>query len=461
MHYAAQISTLKRQTRLWLTRLFESFKTLPFNKTALLACSICLVATLSVVGLLVRKLSLFTLPQQRITLALPTPFVSVPIAFITNNDAWTTAKVKPGETLSKIFHDYGLSPQTMERILSVQGLQRNLRHLQVGDEISFDIPSPGKLRALRFDADSTHTVFLTLDNDAYKQQIIERDSVTHIATRSAVIKTSLWDAARAAGLSPSDVAVITDEMFKYDIDFDRDLRPGDHFNAVVRETWREGERLPVARVEAATFIVGKKTFSAFRYQQNGKIEYFDGDGHPLKKPFIRMPIPFARLTSTFGMRLHPVLGKMRVHKGVDYAAAIGTPIMAAGDALVQFVGTQHGYGNFVILDHGRGYSTLYAHMSRFGKIKPNQRISQGTTIGYVGMTGLATGPHLHYEFRVNGEHRNPLTVTMPPAEPLHGAALVAFREAIAPTVAELAQREHLLYASVSKRRPASALFSHG
>src|SRR5690606_19198330 len=174
--------------------------------------------------------------------------------------------------------------------------------------------------------------------------------------------------------------------------------------------------------------------------------YYTPEGRPLKKSFIRMPIPYARLSSKFGSRRHPVLGTMRMHKGVDYAAGTGTPIMAAGDGKVQFVGTQRGYGNVVILDHGKGHTTLYAHMSRFGKVRKGQAVSQGTVIGYVGSTGLATGPHLHYEFRVNGKHRNPLEVTMPPPEPLKGAALVAFQSQVGPTLARIESMEKLLFA---------------
>src|SRR5690606_21370867 len=160
---------------------------------------------------------------------------------------------------------------------------------------------------------------------------------------------------------------------------------------------------------------------------------------------IRMPIPYARVTSGFtNARKHPVLGRTRAHQGVDYGASSGTRIMAAGDARVQFVGWKGGYGRTVILDHGRGYTTLYAHMSRFGKYGVGQRVPQGSVIGYVGSTGLATGPHLHYEFRINGVHRNPLSVTMPPPEPLQGAALVAFRAQSAPALARIQEVEGLL-----------------
>lgn len=461
MHYDAKTSTVKWRAQRWLIWLFRPLNSLASLNLVRITCFVCLLVVTCVISLsIIRSLKSAPTPLH-MTLSLPTPAITVPVYHGHDDQTWKTTKVGPGDTLSKIFQDLGLSAQDMKRVLSAQGNLRRLTHLQVGDVLSFDIPHPGQLRALRYDLDPIRSILLTLDNNTYKQQILERDAITRVATRSAEIKTSLWDAAHAAGLSASDVSTLTDEMFKYDIDFDRDLRPGDHFNAVVREIWREGERLPVAQIEAATFTVGKKTYSAFRYLRNGKVEYFDVDGRPLKKPFIRMPIPFARLTSTFGMRLHPVLGKMRVHKGVDYAAAMGTPIMAAGDAKVQFVGTQRGYGNFVVLDHGRGYSTLYAHMSRFGKIKRNQHILQGTTIGYVGMTGMATGPHLHYEFRVNGEHRNPLTVTMPPSEPLHGTELVSFREAIASAVTKLAQREKFFYASNNKNRSGLSWMPHG
>jgi murein DD-endopeptidase MepM/ murein hydrolase activator NlpD len=199
-------------------------------------------------------------------------------------------------------------------------------------------------------------------------------------------------------------------------------------------------------VLAATFTTGNTLHSAFRFDRGGKPEYFTADGRSLKRTFIRMPIPYARLTSTFGNRFHPVLGRMRMHKGVDYGAGTGTPILAAGDARVSFVGWKGGYGRVVELDHGRGYSTLYGHMSAFGKERVGQRIAQGTVIGYVGASGLATGPHLHYEFKVNGAQRNPLSVTMPPPEPLGGATFVAFRAQTRTALARIREVENIIYA---------------
>ena len=281
-----------------------------------------------------------------------------------------------------------------------------------------------------------------------------RPTETRTVVISGKVGKSLFRSARKLGLSGSNINTLTDEIFKYDIDFNEDVGADDRFSVVVEQTWREGELLRTGPVLAATFTTGGKLHTGFRFERNGKAEYFTGDGRPLKKSFIRMPIPYARLTSNFGARRHPVLGRTRMHKGVDYAARTGTPIMAAGDARVSSAGWKGGYGNAVVLDHGRGYTTLYGHMSRIGKIRPGQRIAQGTVIGYVGSTGMSTGPHLHYEFRVNGVHRNPLSITMPPPEPLSGTALAQFRAQTTRCAgAHPEGREHHLRRRRRRRRP--------
>lgn len=379
------------------------------------------------------------------TLALP-----LPPQYTSTADTWRMVTIKPGQTLSSIFNELKLSSNDMERVLNYADLRKVLTRLSPGDEISFDIPNDGQLRGMRFNRDEKHRVELTIDDNTIHQQVSQRQTSTRTVIASGEIKSSLWIAAREADLSPVDVITLTDEIFKYDIDFDKDLQIGDRFSVVMDETWREGERLPDAKILAATFNTGGKIYSGIRFMRDGKVEYFDKEGRPLKKSFIRMPISYARLSSTFGLRRHPILGTMRMHKGVDYAAATGTPIMAAGDARVQFIGQQRGYGNVVILNHGKGYRTLYGHMSRFGKIKAGQKINQGTVIGYVGMTGLATGPHLHYEFQVNGQHRNPLSITMPPPEPLRGKDLIAFRTQTAPLIAQIQQYEKRFYAITNK-----------
>ncbi|WP_028918435.1 peptidoglycan DD-metalloendopeptidase family protein [Pseudoxanthomonas sp. J35] len=358
---------------------------------------------------------------------------------------WEVVEIERGQTLGQVFETMGLPVATMHRILENPANREPLTRLRPGAELGFALDHEGGLRGFRFDRSPTQRVELDLRGDSIREKVLERATTTRVAVASAEIDRSLYASAVKAGLSPAAIAVLTDEIFRYDIDF-KDVQPGDRFSAVVEETWRDGERIGTGRILAASFTTGNKTYTGFRFERNGKAEYFTADGRPLKKSFIRMPIPYARLSSKFGARRHPVLGSMRMHKGVDYAASTGTPIMAAGDAKVQFVGQQRGYGNVVILDHGRGHTTLYAHMSRFGKVRKGQQVGQGTVIGYVGSTGLATGPHLHYEFRVNGQHRNPLSVTMPPPEPLKGAELAAFKAATAPALARMESMEALLYA---------------
>ena len=387
------------------------------------------------------------------------PLATVPLALpeldrsgepnVEGND-WQVVRIKPGQTISAIFQEMEIPAATLHRLLEHPGTQPALTRVKPGTEISLDISPAGALRALAFDRDADHRIELTLAGDRIEQKLIKRERTTRMVVLSGNVGRSLSRSARVAGLTSANIQSLTDDIFKYDIDFNSDLGPDDRFSVLVEQTWREGELVSTSPVAAATFTVDGKLYSGFRYARaGGKPEYFTSEGRPLKKSFIRMPIQYARLSSKFGARRHPVLGTMRMHNGVDYAAPTGTPIMAAGDARVQFSGWQRGYGNVVILDHGRGHTTLYGHMSRIAKIRKGQRLAQGTVIGYVGATGLATGPHLHYEFRVNGVHRNPLSVTMPPPEPLSGRDLAAFRAQTSNALARIRTVEQIIYADVA------------
>ena len=399
------------------------------------------------------------LQGTRQSMALTLPPLPVSQSEATPGDSWQVVRVQPGQTLGALFQQMGVPATTMYRILEQPGARQALTRLRPGTELAFDLPLDGPLRAFRFDRDNDHRVELTIKPDAIVENVIKRPSETRTVVASGEISSSLYAAARKAGLSPGAIATMTGEIFQYDIDF-TDAQKGDRFSVVYDETWREGERIGGGTIRAATFTTGGKTYTGFRFEHDGTVGYYDADGRPLKKAFIRMPIPYARITSGFSKaRKHPVLGRTRAHQGVDYGAGTGTPIHAAGDARVSFVGWKGGYGRTVVLDHGKGYTTLYAHMSRFGKYKPGQSIKQGTVIGYVGSSGLATGPHLHYEFRIGGVHRNPLTVTMPPPEPLKGAALAAFRAQTGPALARIQQVEDIMYAKVepvSEPAPAKA-----
>lgn len=392
------------------------------------------------------------------TLSLKLPPLSMTRASGTFGDSWHVVTVRRGASLKHMFGTLGIPEADLKRVLDHPGVKAEIGQLSPKSELAVDLPVNGKLRGLRFLRSDGQRVQLDLTGGAIKETVLERDVDVRTVVLSGKVGRSLFRSARQLGLSGAHLDQLTDEMFKYDIDFDSDLDADDRFSVVVDQKWVDGQLQATGPILAAAFTVDGKLHTAFRHTRNGRPEYFTSDGRPLKKAFIRMPIPYARLSSSFGNRYHPVLGRMRMHKGVDYAAGTGTPIQAAGDARVQFMGWQNGYGRVVILDHGHGYTTLYGHMSRFGNERVGQRIPQGTVIGYVGMTGLATGPHLHYEFRVNGVHRNPLTITMPPPEPLRGAELASFRNETQRAMTKIRTVENIVFPQ-SMEAPQQALAS--
>jgi len=351
---------------------------------------------------------------------------------------WQSITVEKGQTVSEIFEHMGLSGKSLQQVMTSTAARDSFRRIRDGDILEFEINGYDQLRAMRFDRSDLEQVNLTLENGTVREQITLRPLENRLMVASVEITSSLYADAKRAGLDGNVVNQIAN-VFKYDIDFVDDLRDGDRFQVVYEQSFLEGKPYRQGHIRAARFINRGKEYTALRYNHNGREEYFDASGRPLKKVLMRIPIEFARLSSTFGMRKHPVLGRMRAHKGVDYAARTGTPIMAAGDGRIELAGWKNGFGKTIIINHGQGRSTLYGHMSAFGKYKRGQFVPQGAIIGRVGSTGLATGPHLHYEFRVNGRQVNPLKVTMPKPEPLRGAALAAFRRATAPAVAMMEQ----------------------
>jgi murein DD-endopeptidase MepM/ murein hydrolase activator NlpD len=349
---------------------------------------------------------------------------------------WQFVRVRSGQTVGAVFAEQHLPGALMNRILQASSDDKALTHLREGQEFAFNLDADNQLKAFRYDRDDNNRVDVTVANDQVRETVTPRQVEHRIEVAAGTITSSLYADGARVGLSSAAINQMAD-IFKYDIDFVEDLRDGDQFQVVYDDIYRDGQRVGNGGIIGATFINRGQRFTAFRFEQNGQVGYFDDTGRPLKKVLLRIPIEFARLSSTFGMREHPILGRMRMHKGVDYAAPTGTPIMAAGDARVKFLGWKNGYGRCVELDHGQGRSTFYGHMSAWGKYSVGQHVNQGAIIGYVGMTGLATGPHLHYEFRVNEVQVNPLSVTMPKPEPLSGNALMAFRLATAPALAKL------------------------
>ncbi|WP_249352234.1 MULTISPECIES: peptidoglycan DD-metalloendopeptidase family protein [unclassified Rudaea] len=367
---------------------------------------------------------------------------------LTDDSAWQVVKVKSGQTLADIFQQQGLNATDLARLLDEPGNASCLRSIHPGDEFAFLNNDDGSLRAIRFDRDDRTRVIASFRTNGIKQIELDRNVERRTQVARGVIDSSLFGAGEEAGLSDAMVLKLAN-AFGYDIDFAQDLRQGDSFTVIYDDVYREGERLRDGDIIAATFVNKGKRYSAFRFTNSaGETSYYSAEGRPLKKSFLRTPLDFTRITSFFSVaRMHPILGTMRAHKGVDYAAPQGTPIRAAGDGKIAFRGWQPGYGNVVIVQHNAHNTTLYGHMSRFGNAQVGQHVGQGQTIGYVGMTGLATGPHLHYEFRIDGQHRNPLTVTTLPPEPLPGAELARFRSQTQSMLARLNKLEATQLAS--------------
>ncbi len=341
----------------------------------------------------------------------------------TSSTHWRSVEVKRGDNLAAIFKREGLQATDLQRIMRLGKSTRTLRRLQPGQVFRFQITENGQLQAMEYEINGLESLLLTRQSDSrFEARAIQHTLEKRITYTSGEITTSLFEAGKQAGM-PDNLIMDMAAIFGWDIDFALDIRRGDRFALLYEEQFLEGQKVMDGPILAAEFTTQGRTFQAVRYTDaSGRSDYYTPDGHSMRKAFLRTPVDFRRISSRFGRRHHPVLNSMRMHKGVDYAAKSGTPIKAAGDGKIIFRGRKGGYGRVIILQHGGRYSTLYAHMSRFKRgLRVGSRVKQGQTIGYVGRSGRATGPHLHYEFRVNGTHRNPLTIKLPDAAPIRKA----------------------------------------
>ncbi|SEQ24089.1 Murein DD-endopeptidase MepM and murein hydrolase activator NlpD, contain LysM domain [Solimonas aquatica] len=352
---------------------------------------------------------------------------------------WTTVVVRKGQTLSDIFDKEDLGSSDALAIVALGGDARKLQSLRTGDKLSYRKTDDDSLDELHYEFDESHTLQVRRTDNGFEALTIEAEIEHRQAATSGVITSSLFAAAQKAGLSNRLVMELAD-IFGYDIDFALDLRDGDHFSVVYEQLYKNGQMLRDGDIAAAEFVTQGRTYRAMRYVDgNGNATYYTPDGDSLRKAFIRTPVDFARISSGFSLgRLHPILNVIRAHKGVDYAAATGTPVHATADGKVEFAGVKNGYGNVIMLQHGSQYETVYGHLSRFRPgLRSGASVRQGQIIGYVGMTGLATAPHLHYEFRVNGMHKNPMTVGLPRANPLPRSVVAQWRSSNAQVLAQL------------------------
>ena len=341
---------------------------------------------------------------------------------------WMDIRINRGDTMAQIFDHHGLSARDLHDVVNSHKLAEALKHLRPGQVISLQTDG-GELRALKFDLDLTQTLLVRKQGGAFTSEIITAELETRVKQAQGVINDSLYLAGQDAGLSDRLLMQLIG-IYGWDIDYRLDIRKGDSFRVIYEEIFKNREKVAEGNVLAAEFNNRGRVIRSVRFARaNGQADYFADDGASMRKAFSRNPLDFSRISSHFNLRRkHPVLNRIRAHKGVDYAAATGTPIKATGDGKVQFIGNKGGYGKTIIVKHGEKYTTLYAHMSRFKKgLKRGQPVEQGQIIGYVGKTGLATGPHLHYEFRMDGLHRNPVTVPLPQADSISAAEADDFR----------------------------------
>jgi murein DD-endopeptidase MepM/ murein hydrolase activator NlpD len=326
--------------------------------------------------------------------------------------------VRRGDTLDRLFRRNDLDIGDLAMMLRVPEAAPHLKKLIPGDELLIE-HDEGRLVSLYRELDLTSALKISRDESGFSAELLDRPLEVRRNAAYGKIETSLFESAADAGL-PDKTVMNLAGIFAWDVDFVLDIRRGDDYYLLYEQLYQDGEYLGDGEIIAAEFNNNGRTIQAIRYvDKEGRADYYTPDGKSVRKAFLRAPVDF-RVSSSFNPnRLHPVLKTRRPHRGTDYAAPSGTPIKAAGDGKVIFRGVKSGYGNVVILQHGGNITTLYAHMSRFDpKVRNGTRVRQGQTIGYVGKSGLVTGVHLHYEYRLNGVHRNPRTVKLPQADPI-------------------------------------------
>ncbi len=337
---------------------------------------------------------------------------------------WSGYEVRNGDSLARIFDRMGFTPQQLYRVTRDKQADQTLRKIHPGDTLRFARDSEGELMQIAYQLNATDTLIITNTEDGFVSEVESKTIEARTSFAHATITSNFWNAGIDAGLTDGQIMSIAD-MFGWDIDFALDIRAGDEFSVLFEKNYVDGEFVGFGRLLAAEFINRGNHFQAFLHT-NG--QYYTAAGRAMRKSFLRSPVKFTYISSSFNpRRLHPVTGKVRAHNGIDYAANTGTPVMSSGDGRVIASAYNNLNGNYVFIQHGERYVTKYLHLSK-RLVKNGQRVKQGELIGRVGATGRVTGPHLHYEFLVDGVHRNPRTVKFPQAESLAKSEITAFKE---------------------------------
>jgi len=353
---------------------------------------------------------------------------------------WQTITVQRGQTLDAIFRQQGLSVNLLHRILKLNDDTKGLTRIRPGETFDFKRNAEGELEVMRYPLDEERYLLVHQYGEDLGVETQQREMSREIREAQGAIKSSLFLAAKNAGLSDNMIMKLAN-IFGWDIDFVLDIREGDRFMLVYEKIYRDGEFLRDGNILAATFINQGERFQAIWFENDEFADYFAPDGRNMRKAFLRAPLNFSYISSSFNpRRMHPVLKRIRPHNGIDYYAPKGTPVYAAGLGTVIRSDYSRTNGHHVFIKHANNIVTKYLHFTKRA-VKNGQKVKQGQTIGYVGSTGLATGPHLHYEFVLNGVHRNPRTVPLPKVQPLGDGMLDQFQRRAAPMLTQLSRLE--------------------
>ncbi len=355
---------------------------------------------------------------------IPLPKIAPSVNTVTS--FWRSERVQRGDTVVELLHRLGIEDVEASTYLRTSAETDSFRKLSIGRELQAETNPEGGLINLRYLNDNGAQVVIEKKDGNFSTGVQKAQLEKRLFVRTGEIKTSLYAATDAAGMPEAAANQLT-SIFNGDIDFHHDLHRGDKFTVVYEMTYSGGALINTGRIQAAEFINRGIPYRAVLFQDN----YYTPEGKSVRKAFLRSPIEFSRVSSGFSnSRFHPLLNLWRSHKGVDFAAPLGTKVKATSDGFVAAIGREAGYGNFINISHQGHFSTIYGHLSRFAEgLHRGQRVAQGEVIGYVGMTGLTSGPHLHYEFKIDGVQRDPLRVALPDAQPISAANKVVFQAA--------------------------------
>lgn len=335
--------------------------------------------------------------------------------------------IKSGETLYSLFKSYSLDTADILKMREASASVHKLRHMVANRPYKLIVDEQNRVQSFEYNIDDTFLLNVARTDEKFTARKIEIQYERRTGQVTGVIRDNLISSL-GEGKENLLLALNLSDILAWDVDFTSDIREGDSYKVIVEELYEGGQFRKYGDIHAVEFINNGMVYKAFRFENGGRTDYFDEDGHSLRKAFLKAPLSFRRISSGFSKgRFHPVLKKYRPHHGIDYAAATGTPVSAIGDGTVVFAGRKGDYGKLIILKHANGYKSYYGHLSRFGMgLKSGTRVAQGQTIAFVGSTGLATGPHLHYEMRVNGRPLNPLSVKTTKANPVPAKAMAEF-----------------------------------